>query len=250
MPTRSSHGSGRAEFPHPALQIMDSLRVGFRLVSAGRGTPEDDCVSGCCLASSAIRPRFVDTVPSSCALAMFPPNGSVIRPPLPSTGSSRRDFPRFRGTMGDSDAPRPFRPRFVVFAWPYQHLRPALRLSCRAGPPTRQAWGFFSGGPPSGFGCGGVGASQVPGGSPPVNMPCSWTPVGSPAPDRLRCRDAAFWIIHAIGSHDVKLSRLRHTACSLAVYASQCGLPRHHARLASGCRPALPGRIGYLPGPL
>jgi hypothetical protein len=31
------------------------------------------------------------------------------------------------------------------------------------------------------------------------------------------------------------ISRLNHTARMLAVYASQGGLPRHHARLASGC---------------
>jgi hypothetical protein len=45
------------------------------------------------------------------------------------------------------------------------------------------------------------------------------------------------------------LSRLNHTACTLAVYASQRGLPQRHARLASDCRSALPGRIDCLPGP-
>ena len=41
------------------------------------------------------------------------------------------------------------------------------------------------------------------------------------------------------------LSRLNHTALTLAVYASQHRLPGHHARLASGCRPALPDGSGY-----
>ncbi len=39
-----------------------------------------------------------------------------------------------------------------------------------------------------------------------------------------------------------QLSRLNHTASALAVYASQAGSPRHHARLASGCWPSSSGR--------
>ena len=46
------------------------------------------------------------------------------------------------------------------------------------------------------------------------------------------------------------ISGLHHTARSLAVYASQPGLPRHHARLAPGCWPALPGGAGYPQGPI
>ena len=41
------------------------------------------------------------------------------------------------------------------------------------------------------------------------------------------------------------LSELNSMAFGLAVYASQDGLPHHHARLASGCWPALPDGIGY-----
>jgi hypothetical protein len=41
-----------------------------------------------------------------------------------------------------------------------------------------------------------------------------------------------------------RLSRLITTAYTLAVYASQVGLPRFHARLASGGWPPLPGRVG------
>src|SRR3954466_13118793 len=46
------------------------------------------------------------------------------------------------------------------------------------------------------------------------------------------------------------LSGLHDTARSLAVYASQPGLPRHHARLAPGCWPALPDGAGYPQGPV
>src|SRR5512135_1876987 len=44
----------------------------------------------------------------------------------------------------------------------------------------------------------------------------------------------------------MSISGLNHTAHSLAVYASQCRLPRHHARLASGCWPSSAGR-GLVP---
>ncbi len=87
-------------------------------------------------------------------------------------------------------------------------------------------------------------------GDPRVCMPCSSTPVGSDTPDRLRRSDAAFRTVRTTSAPtNSPLSRLDHTACTLAVYASQCRLPVHHARLASGCRSTLPGRIGYLPGP-
>ena len=39
------------------------------------------------------------------------------------------------------------------------------------------------------------------------------------------------------------LSGLNGTASALAVYASQCRLPVHHARLASGCWPDFSGRV-------
>ena len=40
----------------------------------------------------------------------------------------------------------------------------------------------------------------------------------------------------------MSLSRLNRTALALAVYASPCGLPLQHARLASGCWPSSTGR--------
>ena len=38
-----------------------------------------------------------------------------------------------------------------------------------------------------------------------------------------------------VGTHDVSLSRLHHTAYALPVYGSCCELPRTHATLGSGC---------------
>jgi hypothetical protein len=42
------------------------------------------------------------------------------------------------------------------------------------------------------------------------------------------------------------ISRLDHTASALAVYASQCWLPTHHARLASAAGQALPEGLATL----
>ena len=55
--------------------------------------------------------------------------------------------------------------------------------------------------------------------------------------------DVAFRSVDNVGSAIGHISRLNHTACSLAVYASRLGLLRsHHARLASRWRPTLAGQ--------
>ena len=67
-----------------------------------------------CLASSAIRCRDVETGPNLGGLAVFPSNGATCRCPLPSTGVSWAQFPRFGGTMRHSDSSPPIPPRFVA----------------------------------------------------------------------------------------------------------------------------------------
>ncbi len=65
------------------------------------------------------------------------------------------------------------------------------------------------------------------------------TPAG---PTRLALRWSRLGprYVHNEGSHDqINLSGLHHTAWTLAVYASQSGLPQNHARLASRCWPGL-----------
>ena len=57
-----------------------------------------------CLASSAIRCRDVETGPNLGVLAVFPSTGATCRCPLPSTGSSWAQFPRFGG-VGSEEAP-------------------------------------------------------------------------------------------------------------------------------------------------
>ena len=87
-------------------------------------------------------------------------------------------------------------------------------------------------------------ASWVPGGLC-VDVPCSLTPPVPPAqairpqrcclPIYARRRPPAQGLI----------SVLNHTAHPLAVYAWQCGLLPHHARLATGCWPDFAGQ-GYI----
>ena len=83
-------------------------------------------------------------------------------------------------------------------------------------------------------------------GNPRVDVPCSSTPAGPVGQAIFGPSGAAFRSRYVVGSRDVKiLSGLNHTAHPLAVYASQPGLLPDHARLASGCWPALPGGIDY-----
>jgi hypothetical protein len=67
----------------------------------------------------AIRCCFVDTLSGLDVLGMFHSSGSMMRHPLPFTGSSRGEFPGFDGTMGCSDSRTSIPPRFVAFAWRY-----------------------------------------------------------------------------------------------------------------------------------
>ena len=83
-------------------------------------------------------------------------------------------------------------------------------------------------------------------GTPLVLLPCSPTPAG-PVHQALRCTGAAP-ALSTTKAPALRLSRLNHTASALAVYASQDGLPRHHARLASGCWPDSSGRASYPQG--
>ena len=77
--------------------------------------------------------------------------------------------------------------------------------------------------------------------------PCArallFDPGGTIRPGHLGQDDAAFHSPKSVGSLNHEISGLNDTARALAVYASQGGSPHHHARLASGCWPALPGGV-------
>lgn len=81
-------------------------------------------------------------------------------------------------------------------------------------------------------------------------MPCSLTPASPPA-SRLGC-DAAVRPSAQITASALAtgLSGLYHTAWTLAVYASQPGLPHGHARLASGRWQGVAGQVAHLLGPI
>src|SRR5208337_3734850 len=93
---------------------------------------------------------------------------------------------------------------------------------------------------------GNVGVSQVP-----------WKPWWSLSvlfdPGRIRqaewtmseLPDTAPACVQDEGSKRLVFSGLNHTTFDLAVYASQDGLPHHHARLASGCWSGFARRDSY-----
>jgi hypothetical protein len=60
--------------------------------------------------------------------------------------------------------------------------------------------------------------------------------------------DTAPACVHDEGSTRLVFSGLNHTTFDLAVYASQDGLPHHHARLASGCWSGFARRDSYPQG--
>jgi hypothetical protein len=107
-----SHRSVRAQLRHTARQVTGSL------------------------IRSAIRWCNVDTVPGSCAPALFPSNGSMTWHLLPSPGSERIPFPCFTGTMRCSDFLPPLPPHSVAFARRYHvvHLVASLRWAPYAKP--------------------------------------------------------------------------------------------------------------------
>ena len=85
-------------------------------------------------------------------------------------------------------------------------------------------------------------------GNPFAHMPCSSTPA-----DPAHQASKMYGIlpsapVDGVGSAVSHISRLNHTACALAVYASRPGSLRHRARLATHWRPPLVGQDSHLPG--
>jgi hypothetical protein len=128
-----------------------------------------------CFANSAICCCFVDTGSGFCAPAMFPPNSSAARRPLPSTGFPRVGFPSFHGTMERSDSLPPSRRASLCFAWRYRDVR----LCFAPAGPERVTDRPGVADPVSGRMCivEGTGRPKFLG-NPDVSMPCSSTPAG------------------------------------------------------------------------
>jgi hypothetical protein len=155
---------------------------------------------------------------------MFPPNDSMTRRPLPSTGSSWGEFPRFAGTTRRSDSLRTFPPPFVFLrlAVPFP-VR--LLSSLPSGPtPTREPGALGLAAPRQLFREWSRRVSQVPGqlsrtyarvlDPGGTDMPGQYGMPTRP-PDCNTPRAPATTMISGL---DVRAS-------VLAVYASWCGSP-------------------------
>ena len=171
---------------------------------------------------------------------MFPSNGLITRRPasLPrvQVGASS---PASTVLSGRYDFLPPVPPHFVSFAWRYH---PSARVSPARGRALPWA-GLLE--LVTRYLRPGIGQWRRQDllrswGTPIVLLPCSSTPVG-PTHQAMQCIGVAPAVSTAKAPAFV-LSRLNHTASALAVYASQARLPRHHARLASGCWPDSFGR--------
>ena len=177
--------------------------------------------------------------------ACFPPTVLLLDALLPSTGSPRVEFPRLHGTINALRLPAapPAALRCLRLAVPreHSHFRSRRRRVLR-----RRAWSWSPGVPRRDCFRGNDRISHVPG-EPKVCL----CPALRPRRDRrvrpLRHADAAP-ALTTTKAPALQLSRLNHTASALAVYASKAGLPRHHARLASGCWPDSSGRAFHPQG--
>src|SRR6516162_2635982 len=149
-------------------------------------------------------------------------------------------------TTKHSDFLPPLPPCFVSFARRYRRCAlgfvPAAARRYNCGP------GIVDRTPHTGFIGGDDRTSQVPGG-PHYERALLFDPGGTSALGHYRALDVAFRQTNGVGSRDTVISRLNHTARSLAVYASQGGSPHHHARLASGWLASLSGRTECPQGP-
>jgi len=178
---------------------------------------------------------------------VFPFRGSVIRHPsslhwLP--WATVRQLPRYyRG------APTSCRPSRVV-SFPHSAVPRTAAL--------RQAAGSCCWPAPHRY-CAGASIlclralswkrQDLPGSSatPLPNMLCSSTPADRVRQATCDALDVAFRALHDVGSASRPLSRLHHTACSLAVYASQLGLLRSTPRKTRFPLTATPGGTGLSP---
>jgi hypothetical protein len=190
-------------------------------------------------ASFAIRSSFVDTVVELDVSAIFPSNVPVSRCSLPSAGSLGSVPPLLRYYEAlRFPAALPTLLRFLRSAVP----PPRLGLRSRSRKTLRlRAGGLLTGLPHTGFIDGGDRTSQVPG-EPHYERALLFDSGGTSALGHYHALMLPSAFSTASAPARTVISELNHTARSLAVYASQDGLPHHHARLASGWLAGLSGR--------
>ncbi len=154
---------------------------------------------------------------------------------LPSPGSERIPFPCFTGTMRCSDFLPPLPPHSVAFARRYHVVHLVASLRCT---PNAKSSGleFVNPVSPPDQARGNGRTSQVPEESLCVDAVLS--DPGRTDPSGLTTEPARPPLCPQRRlPRPINLSGLHHTAWTLAVYASQSGLPQSHARLASRCWP-------------
>jgi hypothetical protein len=175
---------------------------------------------------------------------MFPPNDSMTRRPLPSTGFPRVSSPASRVLRGVPTPCGPSRRPSLSFGWQY-HL-PCACVRLPSGPT-----------PTGGLEHLGLAAPcHVVSRMEPQGLPGSWTTLLHLCPGLRPRRDrharplphvgTAPRLKHAKGSHDdnpfaAQCPGLSARCLRFVVWVT----PPLHARLASGCWPALPDGIGY-----
>ena len=147
-------------------------------------------------------------------------------------------FPRFVGIVKHSDFLPPLPRRFVSFASRYSRALgfvPAAARRSSCGP------GIVHRSPQHRFIDGGDRTSQVPG-EPTYERALLFDPGGTSALGRYCALMLPSAFSTASAPARTVISGLNHTARPFAVYASQSGLPHHHARLTSGWLASLSGR--------
>jgi hypothetical protein len=174
---------------------------------------------------------------------MFPTSSSLTRRLASlhriARGSLLR-LPRYH--QGVPTSCRPFRPTHFSFVWRYHALLPVMRKRGVAVSGSLSELRRCLNPLPSPALVETSRISQVPG-QPLREHALLFDPGGPDASGHCDTPDVAFRSVDDVGSAIGHLSRLNHTACSLAVYASRLGLLRsHHARLASRRRPTLAGQ--------
>ena len=155
------------------------------------------------------------------------------RRPLPSAGSSWGEFPDFAGTTRRSDSLLPFPSASVV-------LRPTVPTPCAC---IRLSLRPDADRGPGALGCGrpappwlGVTGSLTFLGNPLASLPGSQTPAG-PFLQAITKERHGPRTGNAEDSPQRQPFGAQRQASTLAVFASQLGLLRDHARLASDCGP-------------
>ena len=162
-----------------------------------------------------------------------------MTPPFPPQGLSRvRDSPASTVLWRRYDFLSSIPPHFVAFAWRYHGG--VLICSIRRGTPRVDGQGFQSG-CPCPLHCVEKTGSPTFLENPNCALALLYDPGRTDDTRPLR-RIGMAPALSTAKAPTNGLSRLNHTASALAVYASQCRLPIHHARLASGRWPGATGR--------